>query len=152
MACKVLETNVNARRSVDPDDDDRLSAAVERLTSIQKSILELSQEANQIRRHIKDFDINLDALNILVTVRSKDQTGDGAGVLAEVNSYARQTGMQVEALEDTEPSIDSSSSRSEFVQQFHQKAENTTTSRAWKTVSQFVLAVAVTLGLFLLIH
>ena len=143
---------MNARRSVDPYDDDRLSAALERLTSIQKSRLELSQEANQIRRHIKDFDINVDALNILATVRSKDQTGDGARILAEVNSYARKTGMQVEALEDSEPSIDSSSSSSEFVQQFHQKPENTTTSRTWKTVSQFVLAVAVTLGLFVLIH
>ena len=137
--------------------DDRLAAALERLAGIQKSILELNQEANQIRRHVKDFDLNVDALNILAIARSRDEKGGAGKVLEDVISYARQTGMPMGAHggedisripEEAEP-LDSVPPA---VEEIMEPRGGRGSGGVLKLLSQFVVAAAVTTGLFVLIH
>ena len=136
--------------------DDRLASALERLASIQKSILELNVEANQIRRHVKDFDLNVDALNLLAIARSRDEKSGGGNVLADVVRYARQTGMQVGApgSEDTAPVPEEEKAREPRPSALEENAEpeRERSLGALKLVSQLVVAAAVTTGLFVLIH
>ena len=136
----------------DVESADRLRAALDRLTSIQKSVLELNQESLRIRRHIGDFDVNVDALNILATVRSKDQKGEGEKVLEDLVRYARQTGTQVDVLgSDFAPPPPDDPVLPVVERQPDQSEEKTLQDR-WKLFSQLAAAIAVTFGLFALIH
>ena len=134
-------------------DETRLTEAVERLTEIRNSIDELNKEANRIRAHIKDFEIDVNAVNILTTVRCKDKAGDGRRLLAEVVEYARKTGMTFEAMGPSSPPVEEASAAlpSGDGQWISEEAFGTSGNK-WKTVSQFATAVAITLGLFALIH
>ena len=137
--------------------DERLAAALDRLASIQKSMLELNQEANRIRRHVKDFDLNVDALNILAIARSRDEKSGGGKVLEDVVRYARQTGMRTGAdaggnvsriaeeavpLDPVPPAMEKSM----------EPGEGRSSGGVLKLLSQLVVAAAVTTGLFVLIH
>lgn len=140
----------------DASGDDRLVSALERLASIQRSILELNVEANQIRRHVKDFDLNVDALNLLAIARSRDEKSGGGNVLADVVRYARQTGMQVGApgSEDISPAPEEEEVREPRPLALEENAEPERERGlgALKLISQLVVAAAVTMGLFVLIH
>ncbi len=140
----------------DASGDDRLASALERLASIQKSILELNVEANQIRRHVKDFDFNVDALNLLAIARSRDERSGGGNVLADVVRYARQTGVQVDATgsEDVSPVSEEEREREPRSLALEENAEPERERGlgVLKLVSQLVVAAAVTTGLFVLIH
>ena len=134
-------------------DETRLIEAVERLTEIRNSIDELNKEANRIRAHIKDFEIDVNAVNVLTTVRCKDKTGDGRQLLAEVVEYARKTGMTFEAMAPSGPSVEEASAALPTGDgQWISEETFDTSGNKWKTVSQFATAVAITLGLFVLIH
>ena len=145
---------MDAKRS---DADDRLMAALERLAGIQVSISELNQEAARIRRHIQDFDVNVDALNVLAIVRSKDEKFGRGKVLEDVISYARQAGMpvSVQGGEDIPRSSDSLV-RPDTPAPAH---ENSVESRGvsasvdrLRVLAQVAAAAAVTISLFVLIH
>jgi len=140
----------------DASGDDRLASALERLASIQKSILELNVEANQIRRHVKDFDLNVDALNLLAIARSRDEKSGGGNVLADVVRYARQTGMQVgvPGSEEISPVPEEEEAREPRPLALEENAEpeRERSLGALKLISQLVVAAAVTTGLFVLIH
>ena len=134
------------------DANERLSAALERLTSIQTSILELNQEANQIRRYIKDFDVNVDALNILANVRSKDKKHDGAQVLDAVSQYAHLVGIHIK-FRDAAPSSDSSdtSIHPDYLT-FTDRGKENAASFLHHILLQCIAAVVITACLFLLVH
>ena len=134
-------------------DETRLTEAVERLTEIRNSIDELNKEANRIRAHIKDFEIDVNAVNVLTTVRCKDKSGDGTRLLAEVVEYARKTGMTFEAMGPSGLQVEAASAALlPGDGQWISEEALGPPSNNWKTVSQFAAAVAVTLGLFVLIH
>jgi nicotinamide mononucleotide adenylyltransferase len=138
---------------------DRLTTAVERLVGIQKSVAELNQEANQIRRHMKDFDFNVDALNILATARNKDHGSSGGQLLEEVIKYARQSGTQMPVFGDDhvppptsdEPAPSDSRLRADE-KDIEVAAVDEAKSQLLKVLGQLVVAVTVTTGLFVLIH
>ena len=146
---------MDAKRS---DADDRLMAALERLADIQVSISELNQEAARIRRHIQDFDVNVDALNVLAIVRSKDERFGRGKVLEDVIRYARQTGMPMEGAQGGEDVLRSSDSlaRSATPAPAHERSAGSGEERAssdrLRVAAQVAAAVAVTIGLFVLIH
>ena len=141
----------------DARSDDRLATALERLTGIQKSIQNLHQEAARIRRHIKDFDVDVDALNLLVTVRSKEETNDGGKLLEHMISYARRTGMPMGVYEnegiarmsDRPAPVDRSPPAAE--EGVEPGGERRPAGRL-QWVAQILVAAAVTTGLFVLIH
>ena len=134
-------------------DETRLIEAVERLTEIRSSIDELNKEATRIRVHIKDFDIDMNAVNILTIVRCQDKTGGGRQLLAEVVEYARRTGMTFEAMTPARPLAEPApASLTAIDGQWDSEEVLAVTRSRWKTVSQLVLAVAITLGLFALVH
>ena len=134
-------------------DETRLIEAVERLTEIRSSIDELNKEANRIRSHIKDFEIDVNAVNILTIARCQDKTGDGRRLLAEVVEYARRTGMTFEAMGPSEVSVETAPAALAATDgQWDSEEVLVVTQSRWKTVSQFALAVAITLGLFALVH
>ena len=141
----------------DARSDERLAAALERLASIQKSLMELNQEAARIRRHIQDFDVNVDALNLLATARSKDEKSGGGKVLEDVIRYARKTGMQMGAHggEDIprmpEDPVPMNLAPSAFERNTESR-EGGKSSGFLKLLSQLAVAAAVTTGLFVLIH
>ena len=143
---------MEARSNHDADGEERLRSALERLTNIQKSILELNQEANQIRRHIRDFDVNIEALSILATVRTKDQKSDGVRLLSDISEYARQTGIHLDALPMSDSSTEPPPSRAQSDSHLRVRTETTAQRPKWKTVSQLVVAALVTVGLFVLVH
>ena len=134
------------------ESDDRLRAALDRLTSIQTSKLGLNQEALRIRKHIKDFDVNVDALNILADVRSKDQKGEGARVLEDLIRYARLTGTQVDTQAGDAVAPPSGDAMLSVVERQPDQSEEKTLQDRWKPFFQLAAAIAVTLGLFALIH
>lgn len=150
----MTEAMMDAKRS---DADDRLMAALERLAGIQISISELNQEAARIRRHIQDFDVNVDALNVLAIVRSKDEKFGRGKVLEDVISYARQTGMPVSVQrdEDIRRSPDSPV-RLDPPAPAHQSSVESREERAsadrLRVLAQVAAAAAVTIVLFVLIH
>ena len=134
--------------------EERLVNAVERLTGIQKSILELNREANRIRAYIKDFDVNMEALNILANVRSRDEQGGGVQVLEDLVRYARQTGTQIDAYEGGgAPRMPDEAAlpETEAEKRVEHSGERAP-GGLWKVVTQLVAAAAVTSGLFVLIH
>ena len=134
-------------------DEARLTEAVERLTKIRNSIDELNKEANRIRAHIKDFEIDVNAVNILTTARCKDKTGDGGRLLAEVVEYARRTGMTFEAMvPSSQPLGNAPSALAADGQWVSGEAPVGASQSKWMTASQLALAVAITLGLFTLVH
>lgn len=141
---------------LDASGADRLASALERLASIQKSILELNQEANQIRRHVKDFDLNVDALNLLAIARSRDEKSGGENVLADVVRYARQTGMQMGAPGSGDispmPEEEKAHEPRPLALEEYAEPERERSLGVLKLVSQLVVAAAVTTGLFVLIH
>ena len=132
--------------------EERLINAVERLTVIQRSILELNREANRIRMHIRDFDVNMDALNILANVRSKDEQGGGVQVLEDLIRYARQTGTQIDAHEGAGARRTSDDAAVPEVEKRIEPAGERASGGLWKLVTQLAVAAAVTSGLFVLIH
>lgn len=141
----------------DARNDERLAAALERLAGIQKSIMELNQEAARIRRHIQDFDVNVDALNLLATARSRDEKSGGGKVLEDVIRYARKTGMQMGAQEgeDVAPMSRDTAPMNPVPPAVEQSIElrgERRSSDFLKLLSQLVVAAAVTTGLFVLIH
>lgn len=134
--------------------DDRLVQALERLTRIYGSIADLHREAIQVRTRLRDLDINVEALNMLASARSKDEKGDGELVLTDLFRYARRTGMQVEAQEYLAPPLvlhevrvpePESESRVE-------NSEGPAPKGLLKLLTQVAVAMAVTSGLFVLIH
>ena len=74
------------------DSTSRVQDAIDRLTDIQTSIRGLNQEAMRVRNHIRDFDVNMDALNLLVNVRAKEPKDGGRKTLEALVQYARQVG------------------------------------------------------------
>ena len=141
----------------DARSDERLAAALERLAGIQKSIMELNQEAARIRRHIQDFDVNVDALNLLATARSRDEKSGGGKVLQDAIRYARKTGMQMGAQggEDVAPVLRDPASMNvtpPALEMNMESREERRPSDFLKLLSQLLVAAAVTTGLFVLIH
>ena len=137
----------------DARSDERLKAALERLASIQRSILELNHEANRIRRYIRDFDVNLDALNILANVQGKDEKGGGVQVLEDLIRYARQTGTHLEAHgESGGTSQTPGESARPAVERSMEHVAERESGGLLKLLSQLAVAIVVTLGLFVLIH
>ena len=132
--------------------EQRLNSALERLTTIQKSVLELNQEAARIRRHVQDFDVNIDALNLLVTACSRDKKGRGAGILEPMITYARQAGLYVDPREVRETTTSPRGPRPETVEELSEDAHAHPAVDHLKLASQLAVAFAVTLGLFLIIH
>ena len=136
----------------DTDADERLRTALERLTSIQSSVVGLNKEANQLKRHIKDFDINVDALTILANMRSKDQKDGGAQVLTDLTKYAVIAGLRSESHETNLPPAKPVA----FTLPAAGKPESTLPRRApaerIKLALQILAAVVITAGLFALIH
>ena len=134
-------------------DETRLIEAVERLTEIRNSIDELNKEANRIRVHIKDFEIDVNAVNILTIARCQDKIGNGRRLLAEVAEYARRTGITFEAMEPSNVPVEivPAAQAASDGQWYGEEILEDTHSR-WKTVSQIALAVAITLGLLALVH
>ncbi|MDD9979768.1 MAG: hypothetical protein OXU81_00140 [Gammaproteobacteria bacterium] len=131
----------------------RLTEAVDRLTEIRNSIDDLNKEANRIRAHIRDFEIDVNAVNILTNVRCRDKAGDGTRLLVEVVEYARRTGMTFEAMGPFNPSVVVASAASGPRDGQWASGEVREVSQSkWKTVYQFALAVAITFGLFALVH
>ena len=132
--------------------EDRLTNAVERLSAIQKSVLHHNREAHRIRMHIKDFDVNMDALSLLVTIKSKDEDGSGRQVLEDLTKYARWSGMQIDA---TEPERFPDQSR-DAVEPAHGKparrSEERKAGSLGRLLAQVAAAMAVTTALFVLIH
>lgn len=142
-----METTTNSQHEA------RLIEAVERLTEIRSSIDELNKEANRIRAHIKDFEIDVNAVNILTVVRRSDKSGDGTRLLAEVVEYARRTGMALEAMTPASPLAEPAPATLTATDgQWNSEEVLVVTQSRWKTVSQLALAVAITLGLFALVH
>ena len=134
-------------------DETRLTEAVERLTEIRNSIDELNKEANRIRMHIKDFEIDVNAVNILTTIRWKDNTGGGRRLLEEVVEYARRTGVTFEAMgPSSQAAVTTTSAVADTDGQWASEEMLVVTQSRWKTMSQLALAVVITLGLFVLIH
>ena len=136
------------------DDEERLMNAVKRLTGIQKSILELNREANRIRTHIKDFDVNMEALNILANVRSRDEQGGGVRVLEDLIGYARQTGTPIDTGEvrDVPRTHDQAVAPPAEVEKRIEHPGEPASRRLLKLLTQLAVAAAVTSGLFVLIH
>ena len=132
---------------------DRICNAVERLTRINGSILELNREASQIRTSIRDFDVNIEALSMLASARSRDQKGGGEQVLRDLISYARQTGSYIE-ISDRTPSIvsDDVPVPAPAIENRDAEAEWSASKELLKLIAQVAVAVAVTSGLFVLIH
>ena len=135
-------------------DEERLMNAVERLTGIQKSMLELNREANRIRAHIKDFDVNMEALNILANVRSKDEQGGGVRVLEDLIGYARQTGTPIDAggAGDIPRTPDHAVPTPSEVEKRIENPGIPASRGLLKLLTQLAVAAAVTSGLFVLIH
>ena len=132
---------------------DRVANAVERLTRIYGSILELNREANQIRTSIRDFDVNVEALNLLASARSRDQKGGGEQVLHDLISYARQTGLQIETHDRSPPLVsDDAPAPVPTIENRDSEAEWPASKELLKLVAQVGVAIAVTSGLFVLIH
>ena len=156
-----METTSDAKGG-DAGAEDRLSAALERLASIQKSVRELNLEAQQIRRRIKDFDVNIDALNLLATVRSRYEKRGEEQVLEDVIRYARQTGMPLEPYGSEDPPqnlvasdsmpLNSVPPSAEAVEKSTGPGRQGKSSGLVKVISQLMAAAALTMGLFVLIH
>lgn len=145
-----MTTNMNAGT------EERLIEAVERLASIQRSMMDLRKETNLVRNHIRDFDVNMEALNILVTLRSKDEKEGGVPVLEDLVTYARLMGTPLEThvegdsnrralVESVQASIDE---RMEHAAE----GESRESTGVLKLLSQLLVATALTFGLFVLIH
>ena len=129
----------------------QLAEVVERLTRIQKSLQDLQKEATDIRRHIKDFDINMDALNTLVSVRSRAGEDRGAQILVDLFRYARQTGTQLEAL-GGKPVLVVPEEAPPLIEKGAEHTKERGPRPLFKLLSQLAAALAVTTGLFVLIH
>ena len=132
--------------------EERLNNTVERLTRIYGSITELNREANRIRVHIKDFDVNVEALNMLANARSRDEQGGGMQVLQDLIRYARQTGTQIEAYEGEGALQTPDDSIPLAVEKSIEVSGDRESRGLLKLLSQLAAALAVTLGLFVLIH
>ena len=136
----------------DADREERLRNAVEQLTRIQRSVLELNREAQRIRMYIRDFDVNVEALNILARVRSRDEKGGGVQALEDVIRYARLTGVHFKVFENTvTPGMLEHSIQTE-TEKYIECTEERKSVGLLKLVTQLAAAVAVTSGLFVLIH
>ena len=136
----------------DAESEDRLTDALERLTNIQKSVVNLNQEANQIRRYIKDFDVNVDALNVLASVRSKDQQGDGSQILEDVTKYAHLAGIQIELSEPKQCQYRNGDQNQHGSQVRVEYTQQEMFSDSFKLLTQLIIATVITAGLFTLIH
>ena len=137
----------------DAPSDERLKAALKRLTSIQRSMVELNQETNRIRRHIRDFDVNLDALTILANVRGKDEKGGGVQVLEDLITYARHTGTDLRIHGESGGSSQTpGESARPVVEHSMEHAEERESRGLLKLLSQLAVAIVITLGLFFLVH
>ena len=132
--------------------EERLIQAVERLAEIQRSIQELHREAIGVRTHIRDFDFNMDALNILATVRSKYDADGGTQLLQDLIRYARRTGTPIGVHEvDVIIGTPDEPVRATVEPGMEHAAEGAP-GGLLKLVSQLAVALAVTVGLFVLIH
>ena len=142
-------------RETDAGREERLENAAERLTVIYRSITELNREANRIRAHVKDFDINVEALNMLANARSRDEKGGGAQVLQDLFVYARRMGARIDAIDAGEgeaaPRRAGDAMRSS-VEKSIEAAEEPEPRNLWKLLSQLAAALVLTWGLFVLIH
>ena len=132
--------------------EEHLINAVERLTVIQRSILELNREANRVRMHIRDFDVNMDALNILANARSRDEQGGGMQVLQDLIRYARQTGTHIDAYEGGGVPRKFDDALPPEVEESIEHPGERASGGFLKLVTQLVAAAVVTSGLFVLIH
>ena len=142
----------------DVESDERLVQAVERLTRINVSIAELNREATQIRTRIRDFDVNVEALSMLAGARSRDEKGGGEQVLRDVIRYARQMGTHLEIHERGAPLApaprapdDAAMPRPEGGGSTERTGERVAAG-PWKVLTQVAMALALTTGLFALIH
>ena len=132
--------------------DDRLVQALERLTRIYGSIADLHREAIQVRTRLRDLDINVEALNMLASAKSKDEKGDGELVLTDLFRYARRTGMQMEAQEYFAPPLVLHEVRVPEPESRVENNEGPAPKGLLKLLTQVAVAMAVTSGLFVLIH
>ena len=132
--------------------DARLVDAVERLTKIQKSILDLNQEALRIRNHIRDFDINIEALNILVSIKSRDLQHGGQHVLQDLNIYAEQVGTYAEIGDEGEKADNPVAPPSRPESSSEKNGNHSESPSPLRLVSQLLAAACISLGLFLLVR
>lgn len=142
----------------DAGSDERLVQAVERLTRINVSIAELNREAIQVRTRIRDFDVNVEALSMLAGARSRDEKGGGEQVLRDVIRYARQMGTPLEVLERGGPLAPAPRAPGDAGmpgpegEGSTERTEERVAAGPWKVLTQVAMALALTTGLFALIH
>ena len=139
-------------RETDAGREERLENAAERLTVIYRSITELNREANRIRAHIRDFDVNVEALNMLANARSRDEKGGGAQVLQDLFEYARRMGARIDAGEAEVAPRKAGDEMQSSVEKSIQVAGETQPKDLLKLFWQLAVALALTWGLFVLIH
>ena len=132
--------------------EERLANAAEQLTVIYRSITELNREANRIRVHIKDFDVNVEALNMLANARSRDEKGGGVQVLQDLFEYARQMGARIDAGESEVAPRRAADAMPSSVEKSIEEAGEREPRDLLKLFSQLAAALALTWGLFVLIH
>ena len=145
--------------SLDAGTEQKLTDAVERLTSVHKSLKESTKTAHSIRRHIKDFDIDMDALNLLVNLKSGDDNVDKGRVLENLVTYARLTGTPLKASVEREARVEGNDLRGPLRdsapapndERMEYAAERESRGLL-KLLSQIFVAMALTFGLFVLIH
>lgn len=132
--------------------EERLVEVVERLTTNQKSVHELQLEANRIRRYISDYDVDMEALNLLVSVRMRAGEDGGTRVLEDLFRYARLTGTRFDAPEGLPAPGRRAEDAPPVVEQKVEREEERESGSLWKFLAQLAAALAVTTGLFALIH
>lgn len=132
--------------------EERLIEAVERLTTNQRSVHELQLEANRIRQYIRDYDVDMEALNLLVTVRMRAGKDGGTRVLEDLFRYARLTGTQLDAPERPPAAGGRAEAAPPVAEKKAERAEERESGSSWKFFAQLAAALALTTGLFVLIH
>jgi len=78
------------------DEAARLEMYVERLAAMQSTVADLNREMNLVRQDARINGINLDALNFVVSLRSRFPDNLGSPVIDEVISYADISGVDFE--------------------------------------------------------
>ena len=132
--------------------EERLMEVVERLTTNQRSVHELQLEANRIRQYIRDYDVDMEALNLLVTARVRAGKDGGTRVLEDLFRYARLTGTRLDAPEGPPTPRERAEAAPPVVEKQAGRAEVRESRSLWKFLAQLAAALAVTTGLFALIH
>ena len=78
------------------DLDERVMVYVERISALQKTIQELNGELNRLRQDARINGLDLEALNLVTSLRSRFPQDGGAGIVDNIIHYADLTGVDFE--------------------------------------------------------